>query len=48
MALRRHHVIANSPFSWCGARLSNSGGIVVAAKKWFNQDDTDTRDLLPG
>ena len=38
-----HHVVANSTFSWWGARLSRSGGTVVAPTRWFME-----RELEPG
>jgi hypothetical protein len=44
----RHHVIANSSFSWWGAWLCESHDqMVYAPKRWFADPDTDTTDVIP-
>jgi len=49
MTACRHHILANSTFSWWGAWMSESAAkIVIAPTPWFLNMSLDTRDLLPG
>lgn len=47
MAGSRHHVIANSSFSWWGAYLSRpeGGSITVAPRQWFNDPSMAWQDV---
>ena len=48
MSLCRHHVIANSSFSWWGAWLSaNPEKLVITPERWFNDHSINTCDLIP-
>ena len=46
MSLCRHHIIANSSFSWWGAWLASwEKQIVIAPQPWFEDAQMDARDL---
>jgi hypothetical protein len=45
----RHHIVANSSFSWWGAWLSEKQGMNLAPSRWFNPDVAkfNINDIVP-
>ena len=49
MAACRHHIVANSSFSWWGAWLGDPAGMTVAPDPWFDAPGLDGGGIaLPG
>lgn len=40
MSKCKHHILANSSFSWWGEWLSDNNGITIAPQKWLNTSET--------
>jgi len=48
MSMMKHHIIANSSFSWWGAWMSTyEDKIVIAPEKWFGNSAYNYSDIVP-
>lgn len=48
MSLCRHHIIANSTFSWWAAWLNSyTKKVIISPLRWFDNNPSDTGDLIP-
>ncbi len=46
MSLCKHHIIANSSFSWWGAWLGSQHGLTLAPKNWFKDPQASAQESI--
>ena len=47
LSMCKHHIIANSSFSWWAAWLNDAQGKTIAPQNWYRSSHRKTQDIIP-